>query len=201
MTTTDPHPPPAPQGRIESRLIEREMRESYLTYALSVIHARALPDVRDGLKPSQRRILVAMDDPEPRSARQVPQVRQDRGRHLGQLPPARRVGDLPDPRAPRAAVLDALSADRRPGQLREHRRRCAGGHALHGGAHDRRDGRDDGRSRQETVDRQPNYDETRTEPVVLPGRFPNLLCNGSGRHSRWGWRPASCGGPHNLGQT
>ena len=47
---------------VEHALIEREMRESYLTYALSVIHDRALPDVRDGLKPSQRRILVAMHD-------------------------------------------------------------------------------------------------------------------------------------------
>ncbi len=48
--------------RILDRPIVREMKESYLTYALSVIHSRALPDVRDGLKPSQRRILVAMND-------------------------------------------------------------------------------------------------------------------------------------------
>ena len=52
----------APVVPAENLLIEREMRESYLTYALSVIHDRALPDVRDGLKPSQRRILVAMND-------------------------------------------------------------------------------------------------------------------------------------------
>ena len=51
-----------PEERIFPRSIEREMKESYLTYALSVIHSRALPDVRDGLKPSQRRILVAMND-------------------------------------------------------------------------------------------------------------------------------------------
>ena len=62
-----PRPPvpakiPAPVVLYEDLLIEREMRESYLTYALSVIHDRALPDVRDGLKPSQRRILVAMND-------------------------------------------------------------------------------------------------------------------------------------------
>ena len=65
MTDTDQQTP-APEtpsgGRITPRLIEREMSESYLTYALSVIHSRALPDVRDGLKPSQRRILVAMND-------------------------------------------------------------------------------------------------------------------------------------------
>src|SRR5688500_3036749 len=65
MTGIDTPPPPPPassHGILEPRSIEREMRESYLTYALSVIHSRALPDVRDGLKPSQRRILVAMND-------------------------------------------------------------------------------------------------------------------------------------------
>ena len=49
-------------GRIEPRELEQEMRSSYLDYAMSVIVGRALPDVRDGLKPSQRRILVAMND-------------------------------------------------------------------------------------------------------------------------------------------
>ncbi len=63
MSGTEEAPPKPPfAGRITPRLIEREMKESYLTYALSVIHSRALPDVRDGLKPSQRRILVAMND-------------------------------------------------------------------------------------------------------------------------------------------
>src|SRR5450432_286842 len=65
MSATDQVKPPAVPhnyGIINPRLIEREMKESYLTYALSVIHSRALPDVRDGLKPSQRRILVAMND-------------------------------------------------------------------------------------------------------------------------------------------
>ncbi|MDF1837404.1 MAG: DNA gyrase subunit A, partial [Planctomycetota bacterium] len=56
-TTSEPRP-----DRTQPRAIVREMRESYLTYALSVIHSRALPDVRDGLKPSHRRILVAMND-------------------------------------------------------------------------------------------------------------------------------------------
>ena len=59
---TSPPIPPPHDPRVLDLLIEREMRESYLTYALSVIHDRALPDVRDGLKPSQRRILVAMHD-------------------------------------------------------------------------------------------------------------------------------------------
>src|SRR6266496_4720258 len=62
MSGTEELTPGVPEGRVTPRLIEREMKESYLTYALSVIHSRALPDVRDGLKPSQRRILVAMND-------------------------------------------------------------------------------------------------------------------------------------------
>ena len=55
-------PPASRGGRVTDMLIEEEMKESYLRYAMSVIVARALPDVRDGLKPSQRRILVAMND-------------------------------------------------------------------------------------------------------------------------------------------
>src|SRR5436853_7315683 len=55
-------PAPAPMDRIEDLPIERELQDSYLTYAMSTIISRALPDVRDGLKPSQRRILVAMND-------------------------------------------------------------------------------------------------------------------------------------------
>src|SRR5271168_4579651 len=54
--------PPPPADRIENLQIEQELQESYLTYAMSTIMDRALPDVRDGLKPSQRRILVAMND-------------------------------------------------------------------------------------------------------------------------------------------
>ena len=61
MTDTPTQQQPDEQ-RVTLRPIVREMKESYLTYALSVIHSRALPDVRDGLKPSQRRILVAMND-------------------------------------------------------------------------------------------------------------------------------------------
>ena len=58
-------PPPSPDnsgGRLVNTSIEDELKDSYLTYAMSVIVSRALPDVRDGLKPSQRRILVAMND-------------------------------------------------------------------------------------------------------------------------------------------
>src|SRR5499427_6341540 len=58
--TTPPAPAPAPLDRIEDLQIEQELQDSYLTYAMSTIMDRALPDVRDGLKPSQRRILFAM---------------------------------------------------------------------------------------------------------------------------------------------
>src|ERR1700760_4730466 len=61
MSETTP-PTPAPFDRIENLQIEQELQDSYLTYAMSTIMDRALPDVRDGLKPSQRRILVAMND-------------------------------------------------------------------------------------------------------------------------------------------
>ena len=109
------------------------MRSAYLDYAMSVIVGRALPDVRDGLKPVHRRVLFSMSENglEPDAA--VPQVRLDRRRRDGQLPPARRLGDLRRPRAPGAGLLDALRARRRPGQLRLDRRRSPGRHALHRG--------------------------------------------------------------------
>src|ERR1044071_4689235 len=61
-TTPPPDSSPAPTERIQDLRIEQELQESYLTYAMSTIMDRALPDVRDGLKPSQRRIMVAMND-------------------------------------------------------------------------------------------------------------------------------------------
>ena len=120
-------------GNIEPRALEDEMRNAYLDYAMSVIVGRALPDVRDGLKPVHRRVLFAMN--ESASARPaLRQVRAHRRRGDGQLPPARRRVDLRHARADGAGLLDALHARRRPGQLRLDRRRPAGGHALHRGA-------------------------------------------------------------------
>ena len=63
-------------SRVEPVSIEQQMRESYLDYAMSVIMARALPDVRDGLKPAQRRILVAMNEMGLTPPGRLPQVRQ-----------------------------------------------------------------------------------------------------------------------------
>ena len=77
-------------GRLIDLPIEDELKDSYLTYAMSVIVSRALPDVRDGLKPSQRRILVAMNDLNLDARRRPREVRQDLRRHQRQLPSARR---------------------------------------------------------------------------------------------------------------
>ena len=70
--------PEGPRDRIVDLEIERELHDSYLTYAMSTIMDRALPDVRDGLKPSQRRIMVAMNGSEPLTWSQASKMREDR---------------------------------------------------------------------------------------------------------------------------
>ena len=109
------------------------MRVSYLDYAMSVIVARALPDVRDGLKPVHRRILYTMGEMGLVRHELLPQVRRDRRRGDGQVPPARRRRAVRRPRPARPGLLDALPAGRRAGQLRLGRRRHRRRHALHGG--------------------------------------------------------------------
>ena len=110
-------------GNVEPRALEEEMRTAYLDYAMSVIVGRALPDVRDGLKPVHRRVLYAMNELGLGPTRSVRQVRQDRRRGDGQLSPPRRLRDLRHARAHGAGLLDAQRAGRRPGQLRLGRRR------------------------------------------------------------------------------
>ena len=121
-------------GNIEPRGLEEEMRSSYLDYAMSVIVGRALPDVRDGLKPVHRRVLFAMNEARPAAQPRLRQVRAHRRRGDGQVPPARRLGDLRHARAARAGLLDAQPARRRPGQLRLGRRRPRRRDAVHRGA-------------------------------------------------------------------
>ncbi len=121
-------------GNIEPRGLEEEMRSAYLDYAMSVIVGRALPDVRDGLKPVHRRVLYVMNELGLQPNAQARQVRADRRRGDGQVPPARRPGDLRHARAPGAGLLDALPAGRRARELRQHRRLRRGRHALHRGA-------------------------------------------------------------------
>jgi len=179
MSSTEELNPPPPQGGTEPRLIEREMRESYLTYALSVIRARALPDVRDGLKPSQRRILVAMDDLNlsPRAKyRKCAKIAGDTSGNYhphGESVIYPTLVRLAQPFATRYPLIDGqgnfgnIDGDP-PAAMRYTEARMKGVAVELMADLDK-----------ETVDRISNYDETRTEPVVLPSRFPNLLCNGS----------------------
>ncbi len=159
--------------------IAREMQESYLTYAMSVIMARALPDVRDGLKPSQRRILVAMNDLKlhPRAKhRKCAKICGDTSGNYhphGEgviYPTLVRMGQnwsmrhlLIDPQGNFGSIDGDPPAAMRYTEAR-----------LAGPAEEMLDDID-----KDTVDFEENYDGTRREPVVLPSKFPNLLVNGS----------------------
>jgi DNA gyrase subunit A len=167
------------QENIEELFIEEEMKDSYLTYAMSVIVSRALPDVRDGLKPSQRRILVAMNDLNlgPRS----------RYRKCAKI-----AGDTSGNYHPHgeAVVYPTLVRMAQPFSLRYPLIEGQGNFGSIDGDPPAAMRYTEARLtqlstemiqdiNQDTVDFQPNYDETREEPTVLPGKFPNLLCNGS----------------------
>ncbi len=165
--------------RIEDLNIERELQDSYLTYAMSTIMDRALPDVRDGLKPSQRRILVAMHDLRlgPRSkhykcAKICGDTSGNYHPHGDQVvyPTLVRLGQEWNMRYPLVDPQGNFgSTDGDPpaaSRYTEARMTAAAMELLSDLDLD-------------TVDYQPNYDERLTEPVVLPGKFPNLLVNGS----------------------
>ncbi|PCH81543.1 MAG: DNA gyrase subunit A [Planctomycetota bacterium] len=174
---SDKQPPSlAPIGTSQ---IEREMSESYLTYALSVIHDRALPDVRDGLKPSQRRILVAMHDLNLRPNSKYRKCAKIAGDTSGNYHPHGESVIYPtlvrmaQPFRLRSPLIDgqgnfgSIDGDP-PAAMRYTEARLAG--PAEEMLVD---------IEKNTVDKKTNYDETRMEPVVLPGRFPNLLVNGS----------------------
>ena len=179
MTTSDETKTVPPGGRVTPRLIEREMKESYLTYALSVIHSRALPDVRDGLKPSQRRILVAMNDLNLTPRAKYRKCAKIAGDTSGNYHPhgeaviyptlVRMAQDfsLRYPLIDGQGNFGSIDNDP-PAAMRYTEARMAGTAVEMMADLDK-----------ETVDFEPNYDGTRTQPIVLPGRFPNLLCNGS----------------------
>lgn len=178
MTDTE-LPQQRPDERVTPRLIEREMKESYLTYAMSVIHSRALPDVRDGLKPSQRRILVAMNDLNLNPRAKYRKCAKVAGDTSGNYHPhgesviyptlVRMAQDfsLRYPLVDGQGNFGSIDGDP-PAAMRYTEARMA-----HPAVEMMAD------LDKETVDLEPNYDETRTQPTVLPGRFPNLLCNGS----------------------
>ncbi|MBN2212000.1 MAG: DNA gyrase subunit A, partial [Sedimentisphaerales bacterium] len=173
-------PAPADQTqRIKDQSIIDELKDSYLNYAMSVIISRALPDVRDGLKPSQRRILVAMNDLNlgPRSKhRKCAKIAGDTSGNYhphGEAvvyPTMVRMGQswnmrtcLVDPQG----NFGSIDGDP-PAAMRytEARMTAAAADMLID-------------LEKETVDTTPNYDETMTEPTVLPAKFPNLLVNGA----------------------
>src|SRR5262245_9249618 len=175
MSEMDPLGP----GRVETRELEQEMRSSFLDYAMSVIVSRALPDVRDGLKPVHRRILYAMHEeglqpnrPRVKCASVVGEVMKSFHPH----------GDQ--------AIYDTLVRLAQPFSLRYP---LVDGQGNFGNI----DGYQAAAMRYtecrlssiatemlrdidaDTVDFNPNYDESGREPAVLPSRFPNLLVNGS----------------------
>ena len=165
-------------GNIEPRGLEEEMRSAYLDYAMSVIVGRALPDVRDGLKPVHRRILFAMNELNLRPPRKHVKCATIVGEVMGKFHPH---GD--------SAIYDTLA---RMAQDFSMRYPLVDGHGNFGnidgwGAAAMRytEARLDPLATemlrdidQDTVDFAPNYDGTRQEPLVLPSRFPNLLVNG-----------------------
>ena len=168
-----------PQERFEDMRILDELKNSYLNYAMSVIVSRALPDVRDGLKPSQRRILVAMNDLNlgPRSKhRKCAKIVGDTGGNYhphgdqatyGTLVRLGQTWNMRYPLVDPQGNFGSIDSDP-PAAMRYTEARMASPamEMLEDLKHD-------------TVDFVPNYDETRTEPTVLPSKFPNLLVNGS----------------------
>ncbi|MDA1266278.1 MAG: DNA topoisomerase 4 subunit A, partial [Planctomycetota bacterium] len=179
MTDTDTPQAPPPVNPPTPRSITREMHESYLTYALSVIHSRALPDVRDGLKPSQRRILVAMNDLNlgPRAKyRKCAKIAGDTSGNYhphGEsviYPTLVRMAQefsLRYPLVDGQGNFGSIDADP-PAAMRYTEARMTGvATELMSDLE------------KDTVDFEANYDDTRTQPTVLPSRFPNLLCNGA----------------------
>ncbi|HEV8292862.1 MAG TPA: DNA gyrase subunit A, partial [Tepidisphaeraceae bacterium] len=168
-----------PLDRIEDLRIERELQDSYLTYAMSTIMDRALPDVRDGLKPSQRRILVAMND-----LRLGP-----RSKHLKCAKIAGNTSGDYHPHG-ESIVYPTLVRLAQEWSLRYPLIDGQGNFGSTDGDPPAAMRYTEARPSEveselladlelDTVDFQPNYDERLQEPTVLPGKFPNLLVNGS----------------------
>ncbi|GAB2467354.1 DNA gyrase subunit A [Streptosporangium sandarakinum] len=177
---TDVNTPPAePAERIEPVDIQSEMQRSYMDYAMSVIVSRALPDVRDGLKPVHRRVLYAMYDGGYRPDRGYFKCSRVVGDVMGSYHPH---GDssiygtvvrLAQPWALRYTLVDGQGNFGSPGNDMPAAMRYTECKLAPIAMEMIRD------IDKETVDFQPNYDGRSQEPLVLPSRFPNLLVNGS----------------------
>ena len=166
-------------GRIEPVDLQKEMERSYLDYSMSVIVSRALPDVRDGLKPVHRRVLYAMYDGGYRPDRNFSKSARVVGDVMGNYHPH---GD--------SAIYDALVRLAQPWSLRYPLVQGQGNFGSMGNDPPAAQRYTECRMAplamqmvrdidEETVDFAPNYDGRTLEPVVLPSRFPNLLVNGS----------------------
>ncbi len=199
MTTPDdPAAPSASDSAITQVSIVDEMRSSYLDYAMSVIVARALPDVRDGLKPVHRRILYAMKEngyehgkPFRKSARIVGDVMGKYHPHGDQAIYDAMVR-MAQNFSMRLILIDgqgnfgSMDGDRAAAMRYTEARMALAAHVLLEDID------------KDTVDFQPNYDETAREPSVLPAGFPNLLVNGAGGIAVG---MATNIPPHNLGEV
>src|SRR5947207_1265990 len=189
---------PISGGRVEGRELEQEMRSSFLDYAMSVIVSRALPDVRDGLKPVHRRVLYGMHEDGLQPGRPYKKSAATVGTVMSRYHPH---GD--------SAIYDTLVRMAQPFSLRYP---LVDGQGNFGSI----DGDPAAAMRYSearlsriatellrdidaaTVDFEPNYDESRRQPSVLPSRFPNLLVNGSAGIAVG---MATNIPPHNLGEV
>ena len=179
MTVTDNLAGPGGGGRIEPIELQTSMQRAYIDYAMAVIVGRALPDVRDGLKPVHRRVLYAMYDGGYRPDRGFSKCSRVVGDVMGQYHPH---GDT--------AIYDTLVRLAQPWVMRAP--------LIHGQGNFGSPGNDSAAAMrytecrmaplalemvrdidQDTVDFQPNYDGRSQEPTILPARYPNLLVNGS----------------------
>ncbi len=176
-TTTTPDLPYG--GRVEPVELQTEMQRSYIDYAMAVIVGRALPDVRDGLKPVHRRVLYAMYDGGYRPDRGFSKCSRVVGDVMGQYHPH---GDtaiydtlvrLSQPWVMRAPLVSGQGNFGSPGNDRAAAMRYTECKLAPLAMEMVRDIDED------TVDFRPNYDGRGAEPVLLPARFPNLLVNGS----------------------
>jgi len=195
---SDLTPDPLAAGRVETRELDQEMRSSFLDYAMSVIVSRALPDVRDGLKPVHRRVLFGMAEAGLQPGRPYAKCARVVGDVMGKYHPH---GDQ--------AIYDTLVRLAQPFSMRYP---LVDGQGNFGSL----DGDSAAAMRYtecrlsriatemlrdlsaDTVDFVPNYDESRRVPDVLPSRFPNLLVNGSAGIAVG---MATNIPPHNLGEV
>src|SRR5438874_2257817 len=186
-------------GNIQNVSLTTETQRRYLNYAVSVITSRALPDVRDGLKPVQRRILYTMYsdlrlpfDGRPAKCAKITGAVTGNYHPHGTVPAYEALVRLAQPWVMRAPLIHpqgnfgSVDGDPPAAERYTEAKLAAVADRLMG------------ELRQRTVDMRPNYDNSKEEPVVLPAQFPNLLVNGT---SGIAVGMATNIPPHNLGEV